>query len=1051
MRIHRLEIQAFGPFAGRENIDFDELGAQGLFLLNGPTGAGKTSVLDAICFALYGSVPGARQEARKLRSDHAAPGTAPEVLLDFSAGDRRFKVVRNPQWERPAKRAGSATGTVTEQARTLLSERVQGEWVQKTARNDEAAREIQELLGMSREQFTRVVMLPQGDFAAFLRADATSRAELLQRLFGTWRYEEIERQLKSEADEAKSELSLAQASAELLRAQARSEAERCVRLLGSRDDGGQSPPAVQQLNPASDGDETEAAEVLAAEGGSAWVTAVRTALTTRLSFLRQTQTDKKTSFIQAEDLLHKLEARRARGLARLQLEAEEREHAVRQAASLPQRAALESHRRAEGLKGYLDALTSAELGCRRDGAAARNALRDLADAAATAGLRDLVPGAGTELRDPAEQLPEPDDLAVLEERTAKELSAAENALADSKRAAALTELASREQAREAGLRNDAGDAEEAASVFRGERETLRAALPDLRNGAAAMDAAQRRMEDAAKTEEIIQLYKTAQSAASASAERAAQAREVYQDARGKWQDLLQLRLDQAAAELAASLEPGQDCPVCGSTSHPAPAPLPEDGQFVTREEEAAARAATSAAEKKWEAARAAAEADASSAAALRAQGGESDPAEARRAGEQAAEDFRAAEHAAAELSAAEERLQAIETELGRLEQARSRLLQEAAQAQARAAAAAEENAELSRRGSGDLSDPQALSERLGLLGEVRRLAAAARTALQSAWQAESFRNDAEHNLTAALSGTGFPDAAAARAALLPGADADQLRAGLEALDAQAARLAMRREDEDALATLDSDGVPEAMPDEEDVAEAAEAADAARQAVSDAAVQIKLLEGSSVTLDELAARLEEAEAEMQPLLRRCELLQSVSDTARGNGENNYRMALSTYVLAARLEQVAAAATERLAAMTAGRYSLVHDDSRSGNRRAGLGLHVIDDWTGVRRDTSTLSGGESFMASLALALGLADVVQQESGGTSMETLFVDEGFGSLDEEALEQVMDALEGLRDGGRVVGLVSHVAEMKQRIGAQLQITRGRNGSTVSYRAALPA
>ena len=238
MRIHRLEIQAFGPFAGRENIDFDELGAQGLFLLNGPTGAGKTSVLDAICFALYGSVPGARQEARKLRSDHAAPGTAPEVLLDFSAGDRRFKVVRNPQWERPAKRAGSATGTVTEQARTLLSERVHGEWVQKTARNDEAAREIQELLGMSREQFTRVVMLPQGDFAAFLRADATSRAELLQRLFGTWRYEEIERQLKSEADEAKSELSLAQASAELLRAQARSEAERCVRLLGSRDDGG---------------------------------------------------------------------------------------------------------------------------------------------------------------------------------------------------------------------------------------------------------------------------------------------------------------------------------------------------------------------------------------------------------------------------------------------------------------------------------------------------------------------------------------------------------------------------------------------------------------------------------------------------------------------------------------------------------------------------------------------------------------------------------------------------------------------------------------------
>ena len=154
-----------------------------------------------------------------------------------------------------------------------------------------------------------------------------------------------------------------------------------------------------------------------------------------------------------------------------------------------------------------------------------------------------------------------------------------------------------------------------------------------------------------------------------------------------------------------------------------------------------------------------------------------------------------------------------------------------------------------------------------------------------------------------------------------------------------------------------------------------------------------------------------------------------------------MTLSTYVLAARLEAVAAAATERLLVMTSDRYTLVHDDSKKGNNKAGLGLHVVDAWTGQRRDTSTLSGGESFMASLALALGLADVVQQESGGIDMETLFVDEGFGSLDERTLEQVMDALDGLRRGGRVVGLVSHVADMKQRIPAQLHVSKGREGS----------
>ncbi|MBF4993534.1 SMC family ATPase [Arthrobacter gandavensis] len=1040
MRIHRLEMQAFGPFAGRQEIDFDELGAQGLFLLNGPTGAGKTSVLDAVCFALYGSVPGARQEARKLRSDHAAPGVAPEVLLDFSAGNRRFKVIRRPQWERPAKRAGSATGTVTEQARTLLSELVQGEWVQKTARNDEAATEIQDLLGMSREQFTRVVMLPQGDFAAFLRADATSRAELLQRLFGTWRYEEIEQQLKSEAEAARTELSLAQADAELLRARAQSEAERCARLLGSRA-AGSAAPAVPP-----------AAEQEPAEAGSAWISAVRAAVSDQLSSLREAQAGKITGSKEAEDFLHRLEARRARGLARLQLEAEEREHAARQAAGLPKRALLDSHLRAEGLKGYLDALTSAEHGFRRAEAAGHSALAALGAAAAPAGLGDLIPEGTAAQPAPGSQLPNADALSDLEERTGKELSAAENALADAERAAELAALKKREAAREAQLRGEAAGAEDAAAALREEQASLRAALPALRTGAAETDAARRRIQEAAGTLEVIRNYKTSHAAALESAERAAQARDRFQDARGRWQDLLQLRLDQAAAELAASLEPGGDCPVCGSTSHPAPAPLPEGGQIVSREEEAEARAASGAAEKEWEAARALAEADASAAAALRAQGGDSDPDEARRAGVKAEEDLRAAKKAAAGLGEAEDRLRAIEAELGQLEQARSSHLQAAAQAQARAAAAEEESVELSRRGPGDLSDRGAFAARLEQLESVRRLTVAARSALQAARQAGGFQAEAARTLQDALSGTPFPDAGAVRAALLPAAEAEELRAEFAALDAQAARLAMRREDEEALAQLDSAGVPEPMPNEEDVAEAAEAADAARQAVSDGAVQIGLLEGSAGTLEDLAGRLAGAEAEMEPLQVRCSLLTSLSDTARGNGENNYRMALSTYVLAARLEQVAAAATERLAAMTGGRYSLVHDDSRSGNRKAGLGLHVIDDWTGVRRDTSTLSGGESFMASLALALGLADVVQQESGGTSMETLFVDEGFGSLDEEALEQVMDALEGLRDGGRVVGLVSHVSEMKQRISAQLQISRGRNGSTVSYRTvdALP-
>ena len=1040
MRIHRLEIQAFGPFAERQVIDFDELGAQGLFLLNGPTGAGKTSVLDAICFALYGSVPGARQEARKLRSDHAAPGAAPEVVMEFGAGPRRFEVVRSPQWERPAKRAGSATGTVTEQARTLLRELVNGEWVQKTARNDEAAAEIQDLLGMSREQFTRVVMLPQGDFAAFLRADATSRADLLQRLFGTWRFEEIERQLKEQTTAAQTELAKAQSAADLILAQVRTEVERCLKLLGGEttvsSGGGQESGSGAgpefPADPAGD--------------DASWLDSVRTGVRGRLESLREAQDRRGGGLTRAESDLHRLQARRARGIALLQLEADEREHAARQAAGVPLREALAAHARAEGLSGYLAACDSARRSSTKAAADAGASLGELRHAAEAEGLGKLVP-AGPADTDPG-SWPEPRQLEALETAAASELGAAEAALADAERLAGMDRQVDKDLALETAARADAESARAAAAELRSEQSALRSALPGLRSLAAGAEAARNRVEQAEHLMAVIAGYGTAQAAAAASAQAAAAARQEYQDRRGQWQDLLQLRLDQAAAELAASLEAGAACPVCGSSEHPDPAPLPTGGVFVAREEETEARSRSEAAEKQWERARSAAEADAAKAAALQAQGGSADPGDALLARDTAAAELQRAEEAGTKQAADEARLEKLEQEIESLSAEESRLLQEAAQTQARAQAARQE-IEQQRSRSADLRKGAAtLQERVENLREVRRLAGAARSALQAVAYARASQLTSAQALAEALTGTGFADADAARAALLPEEEAAEIRATLDGLDADAARLAMRRESEDAAAALDGDGERSAMPDEEDVAEAAEAADAARKAVSDGAVQIGLLEGSAATLDELAAGLAAAEEQISPLRSRFELLQSVTETARGNGENNYRMALSTYVLAARLEQIAAAATERLASMTAGRYSLVHDDSRSGNRKAGLGLHVIDDWTGVRRDTSTLSGGESFMASLALALGLADVVQQESGGTSMETLFVDEGFGSLDEEALEQVMDALEGLRDGGRVVGLVSHVGEMKQRIGAQLQITRGRNGSTIRFRAA---
>jgi exonuclease SbcC len=227
--------------------------------------------------------------------------------------------------------------------------------------------------------------------------------------------------------------------------------------------------------------------------------------------------------------------------------------------------------------------------------------------------------------------------------------------------------------------------------------------------------------------------------------------------------------------------------------------------------------------------------------------------------------------------------------------------------------------------------------------------------------------------------------------------------------------------------------------------------ACAEAVAAAEARLAVLQNAEHSATASRTRCESLHADFRASLPdftrergRADLLGELQRTARGSGENRLRMSLHRYVLAARLEQVAVAASERLGVMSDGRFSLEHTDALAARGAAsGLGLEVMDAWTGQRRDPATLSGGESFMASLALALGLADVVQHESGGVDIETLFVDEGFGTLDEQTLEQVMEAIEGLRDGGRTVGLVSHVPELKQRIPAQIRVTKGRSGSTL--------
>ncbi|NUK56723.1 SbcC/MukB-like Walker B domain-containing protein, partial [Streptomyces lunaelactis] len=300
--------------------------------------------------------------------------------------------------------------------------------------------------------------------------------------------------------------------------------------------------------------------------------------------------------------------------------------------------------------------------------------------------------------------------------------------------------------------------------------------------------------------------------------------------------------------------------------------------------------------------------------------------------------------------------------------------------------------------------------------------------------------EADDRLADAAFRAGFETPGAAAAALLSDAAQRHLQHRIDAWHAEAAAVA------DRLAEADTRSAAEHPAADPEAARAAH--DTAERALRDAASGLAAARDRCAELARLSRQGVAEVLRIGPLRAEYEQVARLAGlTAGTSADNERKMRLESYVLAARLEQVAAAATVRLQRMSSGRYTLVHSDARSGGKRSGLGLHVVDAWTGSERDTSTLSGGETFFASLALALGLADVVTDESGGVQLDTLFIDEGFGSLDEQTLDEVLDVLDSLRERDRSVGIVSHVADLRRRIPAQLEVVKDRHGSAVRLRA----
>lgn len=593
MRLHRLEITAFGPFAGHESIDFEPLNASGLFLLNGVTGAGKTSVLDALCFALYGSVPGGRAR-NALRSHHAGPTAAPEVELEFTAAGRRFRLTRTPYWEMPSARA--ASGTSVRQPKALLLERGDdGAWVSRATRLDDVGEQVREVVGLSVEQFTQVILLPQGEFAEFLRASSGDREAVLKRLFGTAFYERVQEELAARSRAARAAAETAAADvARLVR-----DAERELAQLRALDPAGQPDP---DGDPAQDGPGQDD------PGRGGTPDAAGPAVAAARTRVLETQTRARTAHGELDTRLADAE-RHAAGLREEQrlrqrldgLRAEEAELEQLRPGIEQDRAALQRHRAAVPLRVVLDARHRAH-----DGRAA--AEEDLATVVGELGADEILRAAAAAL--PPEQETSLHEALAGHRAPSPDLrSAADQALAAVRQARRREPELARLVAEAAALRSAVGDAERA----RAEHEERAARLADerealLRRTAELAPRAERAAElarTAADTATVLTASRELQDAGA----REARHREGYREAEharrttAREAELLQQRrFEQAAGLLAAGLEAGAPCPVCGSAEHPAPAET-GDAAAVTDDALRAALARRDAAAERAEAAR----------------------------------------------------------------------------------------------------------------------------------------------------------------------------------------------------------------------------------------------------------------------------------------------------------------------------------------------------------------------------------------------------------------------------------------------------------------
>ena len=1010
-----LSIQAFGPFAGNESVDFTALGSNPLFLINGATGAGKSTILDAICFALYGQTTGAERDASQMRCDFAEPALLTEISLEFGLGEKQYRVRRVPQQEKPKKNGEGMTNQGAEsqlwemdssgEAKLLLSKSV-----------TDTTQAIKELIGLNVEQFRQVMVLPQGKFRELLLADSSDREKIFSQLFQTRIYKRIEELLKSRASGIK---------------QAVENHRHHIRGI------------LQAAEVNTEDEVAEQLECLSPE------------LNAALEIKTKAEQDKKANEIikgQADQLIKRFaELSLKQAQLKETLEQEPEIQALQQrldeASSAQKILPLFTNSQVETC-----ALTELQQTLATSDTAVK--ATDLRLVAANTALTQAKSGAVNVPAMNKQQL----ELEQLEKQNT-ELQQAQQQLTLAKSALTTSNDALKaSQEQESSLSDQLDSAEK-------NNKALLLALEKLAPQQIALEKLRTQLE-LRRELEVLQEQAGSDKAAEAKCQLAVEADEVAFKQAAQATKTLEMGWHAGqAALLARELSVDEPCPVCGSKAHPTPASVEDGGELIEKSAVDQARAAEDKARKTMDAGIKVLD----KAAATLAQTLNECHKLVQKLGPVADQllaalnkDFIKAGDAVqvlltqqTEQKSVRARIETIKAEQATLKSALDALKLKAAEANEQVIRIGAVVDGLMASVPEEYRVANALSKKLlALNAGITRLSETLNNAEkeQATARSESDTASSHHSTLSkqckvqqkktedlcevwskALANSLFSGVEAFNVARLQEAEQKTMQADIENYRSELAAL------KGATKQIQIDVANKAKPDVE-VIEAKLAETTGVYTLADEAW--RRLDARNNQLKEIQKKLDQAHKKNEALEAEYKVIGTLSEVA--NGQTGNKISLQRFVLSVLVDDVLIQASQRLVKMSKGRYQLVRKADRAkGNKASGLELEVEDGYAGKTRSVATLSGGESFLAALSLALGLSDVVQSYAGGIKLDTLFIDEGFGSLDSESLVLAVRTLLDLQASGRTIGIISHVSELKEQMGLRVDVISDRGGSRI--------